>query len=384
MNRAANRSVVWSWASLALGVLAMAGGLGCAQGTREAYVGPTVPSPDGLVPLAVLSLEGLDTLWYTQLIMPEGTQVTRLWLSGDTLLACGTDNRVYCVDAATGQRLWSRQLADPFQTVFRPTVYGEDVWIATTLHLWRIRLDDGDVLDKRVLDYAPGAGATTNGTHVFYAGARGWVQAFAIVDDALSWGRWMPETMSARPVLASSVVVAGTQGGQVVAMNQSRRYTVWDYQAEGPILGDPKVSEANLVIVPTLDYSVYAFEASSGVMRWRFNAGEPVTQTAWPTGEQVLVFTDRNGMRVLDGSSGVPAWQLEGGRDYVAADPETITVLTDEHVMAVLERDKGEVRLAVPLRPSAVVAQNGSLDGTVYVTTPTGVLVALRQTKPAP
>jgi len=114
--------------AVGMGVLAVAAA-GC---------GPADRGDDDLpLPVAPVVLTGnhMEVRWQTRALLAPGTHLTDVWVVGEFLVCHGSDHRVYVIDAKTGVRLWSKDLADPHETVWPPTVYRNDLWFATTTKL---------------------------------------------------------------------------------------------------------------------------------------------------------------------------------------------------------------------------------------------------------
>ena len=379
MERAMKKAEGWAWGGLAAAAVMAASSWSWGFG-KPAAPEPTAPAAAP----AVLLEKGLETLWSTEVLPDAGTEVVSAWVVGDYVVVRGTDNRLFCVRALSGERLWSRPVAAAHETVWRPALDGDTLWMATTTHLLGVGAATGKAAWSRDLDFPPSGPVATNGTHCFVPDAKGWLQAVAVVGRTPSWGRWTDSTMTAGPVVDSGAVYFASQSGVVYASAQNVRRVLWRYRTEGAVTADLRLGRGGVVLAASHDYSVYAFSGSTGEMVWRFNAGEPVAKPAYTVGDQVYVFRDVGGMTALDVADGSALWELASGADFVSAGPETVYVRSVSDMLLAVDRSTGAVGFGVPMRRDVVVATNETGNGVIYLATPDGDVMAVGKRREEP
>ncbi len=442
-------TTVLAGAVAAAGTLAvLAAGCGRPAATEESASAPPPAAP------AALASNGMRVRWQTGVLPAPGTHLTRVWVRRGYVVARGSDNRVYVVDAETGVRLWSQALATPHETVWPPALHGDRLWFATTTRLLGFRGADGENIVQEALApagetpseeaeeettetgqaatprrgpsprwagsretvrrveakvarlerqradldrllahetesielaFAPSGPPTTNGSHVYVPDAKGWLQAVSIRPRLVSWGRWTDDAVTAGPVVDAARVYFASHNGTVYASTQNVRRVVWEYQTEGPIKADLRMTETGLLLVGSLDYSLYALNGASGVLEWeglpnrRYNAGEPIRTPPYTFGRQIFLFTAGAGLTVLDTTTGKREWQLDAGRDLVTADADTVYIVSRGNDLLAADRRTGEVRFAIPLRAGTLIGINETGTGLLYLATPEGQVLAVRQ-----
>ncbi len=430
--------------AVGLALLAMAVA-GCGTGGRGDEELP--------LPVAPVMLAGndMEIRWQTRALLTPGTHLTDAWVSDPFLVCHGSDHRVYVIDAKTGVRLWSKDLADARETVWPPTVSKGDIWFATTTRLIGFHGTDGrnilaqvqraqrevqrakdearrdawqaKVMARRMeqraeprqytmarsaaesqiaaaatlergrealtvdregieLGFAPAGRPTTNGVHVFIPDGKGWLQAVGIVPHVVSWGRWTNDAVTAGPVADDALIYFAGRDGVVYASAQNVRRVLWQYQTEGAIVADLKRTEAGLVLAASLDYSLYAFQGTSGRLDWRYNAGERIRRAPYAFGSQVFVFTGQAGLTALD-ENGKIQWQLAEGDDVITADAETVYVLSRGNDLLAVGRKDGKVRWGAPLRRGSLIGTNETDTGVLYMATPEGQVLAVARKQEA-
>ena len=353
---------------------------GAASDPPQARRAAAPPSAKGdILPLAPAAAadKGLEVLWRTEVVPEPGTSLSRLWLCGKTVVACGTDNRIYAVSAAAGIRLWSFQAAEAFQTVWPPAADKDNLWVTTTTQLIGLEGAGGRVIATFRLPFAPAGRPVTNGIHVFIPDARGWLQAVNVLPRVVSWGRWTEDSVTAGPVLDSNLVYFASQSGVVYASMQNTRNVTWEHRTEGAVVADLARTETGLILAASLDYLLYAFQGPSGRIVWRYTGAEPIRKTPHTVGNQVFVFTREAGLTALDAANGRVQWRLAEGADFVAADPQVVYVQNRTGDLVGINRPDGKVRFTLSPEKGTLAAVNDGASGIVYLALPGGQTMAL-------
>lgn len=177
--------------------------------------------------------------------------------------------------------------------------------------------------------------------------------------------------------ISNGLVYAGSADGVVHALNPQNGSEVWSFEADQGIWAEPLVVEDTLYI-PSLDKHLYALDAETGELRWRFpDSGDSLTPpmgaiVSAPTYyEGLLLFGSfNNRLYALDVESREVVWQYEA-TNWVwgspAVDEATGTLVAadlDGHVFA-LDVETGdelwttEVSGRVVGSPVLVAAQEG-------------------------
>ena len=357
----------------AVSLAAVLGGAGCAQQAAK-----KAPAQEAGLPVSPAAADkGLDRLWQTDFLLTRKTSLTKLWLCGRYIIGCGSDNRIYCASARTGINLWTYKAAEPFQSVWQPAVDKDIVWVATTTRLIGIDGLSGREIASIDLAFAPAGRPMTNGVHCFLPDAKGWLQAVNILPKIVAWGRVTNDSLTAAPVLDNTFVYFGGQNGTVYASYQNTRHVVWEHKTEGAIVADLQQTKAGLILVASLDYTLYAFQGPSGRILWRFNAGEPIRMTPYTVGKQVFLFTKAAGLTALDAGNGHQQWALAEGTNFISADPKIVYILSRTGDVLAVNRTDGTVKATLAVAPGTMEAINQTDNGALFLASPFGKVVVL-------
>jgi len=115
--------------------------------------------------------------------------------------------------------------------------------------------------------------------------------------------------------VAGPVVTAVSTGGDVAAVHVADRRVSWLWRARlGPVYRRPAVDGgARTLFVPSADGYLYALDARTGLVRWRFAAGAPVLSEPLVAGRAgYVVFGARDQLLAVDAATGQLAWSVPG------------------------------------------------------------------------
>ena len=134
-------------------------------------------------------------------------------------------------------------------------------------------------------------------------------------------GRRRPGSLAggivAGDAVAGDVVVAASTSGDVAAVrvpaDRGDRSVSWLWRARfGPVYRRPGVSrDGRTLFVPSADRHLYALDASTGLVGWRFAADAPVLSQPLVTPE-LVVFTAGERLLAVHATSGELAWAVPG------------------------------------------------------------------------
>jgi outer membrane protein assembly factor BamB len=170
----------------------------------------------------------------------DGDVVSSPTIAGGVVYIGSNDGHVYALDLTSGDRRWRTDLGS--QVSSSPAVGGGLIYATA---------GDGSV---HALD------ATT--------GARRWrIATRALI--RFPWGHESGDYYLSSPTYVNGVLVFGAGDGGVYAVDARSGSTRWRVQTEGRIRGTPAVVDG-LVVVGSFDGRVYAIDLASGAVRWRY------------------------------------------------------------------------------------------------------------------
>ncbi|MEJ2152763.1 MAG: PQQ-binding-like beta-propeller repeat protein [Gemmatimonadota bacterium] len=273
-----------------------------------------------------------------------GPVVSSPAVTNGTVFVGSGDGFLYAIDALTGDERWRFRADGPVDS--SPAVVGNVVLFVSrkgTLHaleadsgtgLWSVKTrkpvplpwgyESGDYFTSSVV---------LDGTRAVFGSRDGHVYAVDTQDGAIVWTHAFDAQIWATPAIADGVVFVGGQDGTLYALSATDGALRWRFETEGhrldtrdyvehygydrrTIQSSPTVHDG-AVFFGSRDGHLYAVEASSGDLRWRYHHDE----NSWSISSPVVA-----GRFVLGGSSdahcdvhalnwrtGDPLWHLRLG-----------------------------------------------------------------------
>ena len=223
----------------------------------------------------------------------------------------GDDGNVYAVDAADGHQLWKHKMGGPVPST--PAIEGDTLYIGSY---------DGKF---HALDARTGATRwkfSTEGERRFEAkGLHGFQPKNQTIADAF-------DVFLSSPVVARGTVYFGSGDGNVYALDATSGELKWKFRTGDVVHASPAYAEGALYF-GSWDSYFYALDADSGKEKWRFHGGEdPVihNQVGFQSSPAVVrgvVYTgcrDSN-LYAIDAATGKEKWRFNNGGSWVISSP---------------------------------------------------------------
>ena len=248
-------------------------------------------------------------------VFPTGARIVSSPVDRDgTIYFGGDDGNVYAVNAADGGQRWKHKTRGPVAST--PAIDGDTLYVASY---------DGNVyaLDAR-------SGATrwkfaTAGERRFEAkGLHGFLPANQTIADAF-------DVYLSSPVVAEGIVYVGSGDGNVYAIDASSGRLAWRFATGDVVHASPAYSKG-VVYVGSFDSHFYALDAMTGREKWRFHGGEDPAihnQVGFQSSPAVvngIVYTgcrDSN-LYALDAATGKEIWRYNASGSWINTTPAVI------------------------------------------------------------
>ena len=118
--------------------------------------------------------------------------------------------------------------------------------------------------------------------------------------------------------LANNVLYAGSQNGNLYALNAVTGTLIWSYATGGPISGTPAVANG-VVYIGSYDKNIYALNAYTGTLLWKYTTQGHVTGAPAVANGAVYLGSGDGYMYALNASDGAPLWQYSTTVDVSTA-----------------------------------------------------------------
>jgi len=282
----------------------------------------------------------------------------------------GDDGNVYAVSAADGRQIWKRRTGGPVPST--PAIADDTLYVGSY---------DGRfyALDSRT-------GATrwkfaTDGERRFEAkGLHGMQPKNQTIPDAF-------DVYLSSPVVAAGAVYFGSGDGNVYALDAASGALRWKFRTGDVVHASPAYADG-VVFFGSWDSYFYAVDAASGREKWRFHGGEDplihnqVGFQSSPAVANGVVYTgcrDSN-LYALDAVTGKEKWRYNASGSWVITSPAVshgmvVAGTSDSSLYLVLDAETGKP--VVQKQGNAYIFASPSVaDGVVYVGLLNGTLEA--------
>ena len=240
-------------------------------------------------------------------------------VSGGVVYVGSSDNRVYALDASTGERIWSYETGGWVDS--SPAVSGGVVYVGSNDN--RVYALDASTGDLN-WSYETGEGVFSSpevsGGVVYVGSYDNRLYALDASTGDLNWSYETGDSVNSSPAVSGGVVYVGSGDGRLYALDASTGDLIWSYETGEGVFSSPEVS-GGVVYVGSGDGRLYALDASTGDLIWSYETGEGVFSSPEVSGGVVYVGSEDNRVYALDASTGDLIWSYGTG-DVVWSSPE--------------------------------------------------------------
>lgn len=221
---------------------------------------------------------------------------------------------------------------------------------------------------------------------LYFGAYDGYVYCVDAESGRLIWdrrlGQWVGSSAAADPE-ADRIFIGveyGEAGGSLFALDAETGRPVWELKARHYIHSAPAFDpERRQVLVGANDHAVYAADAETGALRWRFVTGGPVKgDPVLDTEGRCFVGSGDGFLYALDATTGALRWKRQLGASLQVRpliDEDRVIAGGSSSRLVAMDRESGEVRwMATTGGPivggAAVFGESvavGSMDGTLYL-----------------
>ena len=257
--------------------------------------------------------------------------------SGGAIYFGGDDGNVYAVDATTGRQLWKRKTGGPVPAT--PAIAGQLVYVGSY---------DGKFYALDARTGVPRWKFATEGERRFEAkGLHGMQPKAQTIADPF-------DVFLSSPVVAGGLVYFGSGDGNVYALDAATGELKWKFHTGDVVHASPAYADG-VVYFGSWDSYFYAVDARTGTEKWRFHGGEDPAfhnQVGFQSSPAIVngvVYTgcrDSN-LYALDAATGKEKWRFNAAGSWVNSSPavaqgKVLFGTSDSSLYLVLDAETGK------------------------------------------
>ena len=144
------------------------------------------------------------------------------------------------------------------------------------------------------------------------------VYAFRVSDGQQVWNYTTGDYVNSSPAVANNVVYIGSDDGYVYALNATTGNLIWKFNCNAAypydgVSASPAVVNG-VVYIASYDGNVFALDAQSGNKIWNHNTATLASSTSSPIfGNGTVYISTENGVYALNADTGEEVWHFDGG-----------------------------------------------------------------------
>lgn len=272
----------------------------------------------------------------------------------------GDDGNVYAVDASTGHQIWKRATGGPVPS--SPAIAGDTLYIGSY---------DGKFYALNARTGTPRWKFSTAGERRFEAkGLHGIQPATQTIPDPF-------DVFLSSPVVGGGMVYFGSGDGHVYALDAPSGELRWKFQTGDVVHASPAYADG-VVYFGSWDSYFYAVDAKTGAQKWRFHGGEDPqihNQVGFQSSPAVVngvVYTGCRDSNVyaIDAATGKEKWRFSTGASWVITSPavtrgKVIFGTSDSSLYHVVDAETGKA--LVEQKDKAYMFSSPSVAGSVVL-----------------
>jgi outer membrane protein assembly factor BamB len=282
---------------------------------------------------------------------------------------------------------------------------GEDVWGSPVVadgtlyvgsydeHMYALSAETGEEIWRyRTGDRIDGTPAVVDGTVYFGSFDRNVYALDAETGEEL-WTRSTGGIVRSSPTVAGGTVFVGThcrssecaifydedfpKEGYVYALDADSGDVIWRYETGDEVLSTPAV-DSSVVYVGSSDRNVHAVDRSTGERSWAYETGGPIYGSPVLSGGRVYVGSNSDNVYALDADTGDLAWEFDPQASVLTGSPAVCDdslyigggVSTDDRIYTIfyaISTDDGRERWSEQLPGEIIGGSPAVADGVVYI-----------------
>lgn len=266
--------------------------------------------------------------WQVNLTVPPTSSIQSITPLPNNLLAVvESNNLVTLLDANSGQARWRRQLGTASEVLTLPSIDGAFLVICSEAKAYRLRLTDGSTdREMSLANMAQDTPLLIN-NHFITGTPTGLVYSQSFNSGIVRWRYQLAGSTMAPVIRDGSNVIATDAQGTVAAINASTGRLIWRrFQPPWARITAQPLLRDSLLYIPSNDQKLYAFDHTTGDVRWSFIAERPLDTPAVAFANRVLLQVPDRGLVALDAQTGQEIWwadtaaqpvRLKGDRLYL-------------------------------------------------------------------
>jgi len=229
-------------------------------------------------------------------------------VSGGYVYVGSSDNKLYCLNAATGAKEWEFTTGGGVDS--SPAVSDGYVYVGS--HDGKVYCLNAATGAKEWEFIAGGSvessPAVSDG-YVYVGSHDGKVYCLNAATGAKEWEFTTGRNVESSPAVSDGYVYVGSHDVKVYCLNAATGAKEWEFTTGGNVESSPAVSDG-YVYVGSWNGKVYCLNAATGAKEWEYTIGNIVDSSPAVSEGYVYVFSPKSKVSCLNAATGAKEWEF--------------------------------------------------------------------------
>jgi outer membrane protein assembly factor BamB len=324
---------------------------------------------------------GLTRAWFTQVRLDAAhTHVERAVLEGDRLTVLTSAGVVQDLNALTGSTYWIAPIGNENYPSLGPAGNEKFVAVLNGSTLYVLDRKDGKPAIIRSVGGAPGAAPGVSEDFVFIPLINGRVEAYSLGNQKISpWYYQSFGRAMVAPLVTPESIIWTTDTGYLYVGGSVKLGMRYRLETGAEIVAPPSYRQP-FVFVASMEGDVFATHELTGLQRWKYSCGFPVTRAAAAVGDRVFVTSSEPALHCVNATSGSGIWEAPHIKQFAAVSKDRVYAVNDLGEFVVLGAARGETLARIRTDRPLHALVNDQTDR-VYLVSEDGLVECLHEAK---
>ncbi len=336
---------------------------------------------------------GLTMSWWGQAAV-KGNQETVSFFTADeqNVYVQSGSGILTTFQGESGRRLWSQLVGRPNEFGYAVTSGDNDVLIAIGLKVHAFNRVTGVPTWELTLPSPPSASPKEDEKFVYVPTVDGMLRCYDVqqlrslakrgmlpqwTNRAEKWAFQMAGPSNSTPIPVDDDVVFASVRGHIYRMSGAHKKLIFQAEA-GENFSAPITFSRDYVFAADVRSRLRCVSIKNGQLMWSFSSGAPIKSQPRVVGKQIFVTPTREGLSVLDITTGLRVWQQPAALDVVAVTDTRVYSSDSGKNLLILDRETGRILGQLRISDFSIRVKNDRTDR-IYLANSTGTVIALRE-----
>jgi len=286
---------------------------------------------------------------------------------------------LHALDGATGRTKWVTTVGNRNHPTLAPGANDRFVGVLNGSNLFVLEQASGKVVWTRQMDKPPGAGPALTDDRIYVPTVGGKMEVYELEDHRRPpWYYQATGRLLVQPTVATNSVSWATDRGYLYVGGRERPGVRYRLETREAITAPATYLPPKWLFTASIDGYAYCVHEFNGEIRWRFSAGDPISQSPVVTQDAAYIVADGAGLYRINPENGLEQWYSPRVSKVLAASTDRVYCAADGGRFVILDAKTGGRIDSMSLLGLDVLHTNWQTDR-IYVGTDTGVLQCLHE-----